>query len=204
MIAPAEVGEEVWPSLPICLALGTMLGLVLGSGGAGVAEMRDRSFRSAEDIRQALGLPLLSHVPALDSEHDKLLAEAIAASGSQLDTHLYAVHLPRSQYAEVFRGLRTSVFFRSDESGLKTIAVTSPNMGDGKTTVLMNLAVSMAQAGRSVLLVDADMRRPRMHEVFQLPRCAGLSSIVHDNWEPWDLVHETEVENLSVIRQSCW
>lgn len=199
VIAPAELGEEVWPSLPICLALGTMLGLALGSGGATVAEMRDRSFRSADDIRGALSLPLLSHIPALDSEHDKQLALAIAASGSKMDPHIYSLHLPRSQHAEVFRGLRTSVFFRSNELGLKAIAVTSPNMGDGKTTVLMNLAVSMAQAGRSVLLVDADMRRPRVQDVFSLPRGAGLSSIVHDNWEPWDLVHESEVENLSVL-----
>ncbi len=199
VIAPAELGEEVWPSLPICLALGTMLGLVLGGGGATVAELRDRSFRSADDIRQSLSLPLLSHIPALDSDHDKQLAAAITTSGSQIDPHLYAVHLPRSQHAEVFRGLRTSVFFKSNELGLKTIAVTSPNMGDGKTTVLMNLAVSMAQAGRSILLVDADMRRPRVQAVFNLPRGEGLSSIVHENWEPWDLVQETEVENLSVL-----
>jgi len=129
VIAPAELGEEVWPSLPICLALGTMLGLALGGGGATVAEMRDRSFRSADDIRQVLSLPLLSHVPALDSDHDKQLAEAITASGSQMDPHMYAVHLPRSQHAEVFRGLRTSVFFRSNEMGLKTIAVDQSQHG---------------------------------------------------------------------------
>ncbi|MAT73174.1 MAG: hypothetical protein CMJ58_27120 [Planctomycetaceae bacterium] len=199
VIAAAETGEEVWPSLPICLALGTLLGLVAGGGAATVAELQDTSFRDPEDIREALDAPLLAHVPTMQLEHDEKLAAAIAASGSELQRDLVAQHLPRSKAAEVFRGLRTSVFFRSSQGDVRTIACTSPHKGDGKTTVLANLAVSIAQAGRSVLVVEADMRRPRLAAAFNLQANDGLAAVIADGAEPWDLVLASEVNNLSVL-----
>ncbi len=199
VIAPAETGKEVWPSLPICLALGTMMGLVLGGGAATAAEVRDRSFLTPEEISQALDTTVLAHVPSIDVSNNRKLAAALAASGSRVDPLAAAFHIPHSREAEVFRGLRTSVFFRAKETDLKTIAVTSPHQGDGKSTVLLNLAVSIAQAGRSILIVDADMRRPRINDMLGLKGEKGMSHIVSEEAEPWDLIRPTDVENLYAL-----
>ncbi|MEQ8208965.1 MAG: polysaccharide biosynthesis tyrosine autokinase [Lacipirellulaceae bacterium] len=199
VIASAETGLEVWPNLPICLALGTMLGIVCGGGGALFAESRDRSFTTPDDVKDSLGMALLAQVPAIDYEHEQQAIAASQESGSVIDASLGALHVPRSRQAEVYRGLRTSLFFRAKEDDIKTLMVTSPHQGDGKTTVLANLAVSIAQSGRSVLLVDADMRRPRVEKVLGLKKAAGLSQIVGSNEEPWDLIQETEVPKLYAL-----
>lgn len=199
VIAPAKVGVDVWPNLLICLSLGTLMGLIVGGGAAAVQELRDQSFKTPDDVQSALEAPLLSHVPTIQLDGNRQLAAAIAESQSQLAPHVVAHHLPRSQESEVFRGLRTSLFFRAGADGLKTIAFTSPHKGDGKTTVVANLAVSIAQSGRSVLLVDADMRRPRIATTFGVQATEGLARIISDGVDPWDLVVSTDVGNLSVL-----
>jgi len=199
VIAEAEVGEEVWPKIPLCLALGTLFGLVLGAGRATYAEISNQSFRSPEEVKQSLGIPLLAHVPTLQLEGNTSLDSAIAASNSAIDSSIYAQHLPRSQGAEVFRGLRTSLFFRSSGTDVKTIGVTSPNQGDGKSTVLLNLAVSIAQSGRSVLIIDADLRRPRIGQLLGIQSGVGLAGVLGSDSEPTDAILVTELENLSVL-----
>ncbi len=199
VIAEAEAGDEVWPKLPVCLAFGTLLGLVLGTGRAAYAELSNQSFRSPEDVKQSLEIPLLAQVPLIDLEENVSLASAISASKSAIAPSIYAHHLPHSQIAEVFRGLRTSIFFRSGRTDLKVISVTSPNQGDGKSTILVNLAVSMAQSGRRVLLIDADLRRPSVGKLLGLQGGEGLAGILASDAEPWDAIEETEIENLSAI-----
>jgi len=199
VIASAETGLEVWPNLPICLALGTMLGLVFGGGGALLAESRDRSFATSDDVKDSLGMALLAQVPAVDELHRQTATAAAQKSNSKVDSSLGALHVPRSREAEVFRGLRTSLFFRAKEDDVKTLMVTSPHQGDGKTTVLANLAISIAQSGRSVLLIDADMRRPRVDKVFGLSNEEGLSHIVSHGEEPWDLIQDTEIPKLQAL-----
>ncbi len=199
VIAPAKIGKNVWPSLFVCLSLGTVAGLLLGGGVAMAQEHRDQSFKTPEDIRQALDAPLLSHVPTFEVKKDGRLAAAMDASQSQASPDVVAHHLPRSLEAEVFRGLRTSLFFRAATGDLRTFAFTSPQMGDGKTTVIVNLAVSMAQSGRSVLLVDADLRRPSVARILGLKGVDGLPKLLADGTDPWDLVMSSETENLSVL-----
>lgn len=199
IIAPPELGEKVSPTLLICFALGSLFGLVCGGSGAAMAEFRDRSFRSPEEIGEALSMSILSHIPELRMLKDSKLAAAISASGSMLEPTVLAFHRPKSREAEVFRGLRTSLFFSSHAKDFKVIQCTSANQGDGKTTMIANLAVSIAQTGKRVLLVDCDLRRPRIHTMFGLGDSVGLSSIVIDGAEPWDIVQPTESDNLSVL-----
>ncbi len=208
VIAPAEIGEKIWPRLPIVLALGMVLGLAVGCGGAAAREAMDRSFRNPEEIHQALQLPLLTLVPSLTNLKPK------SATTSALATSLLTFYHPRSREAEVFRGLRTSLFFDAKSrrltsaltgsdadsvANLQIIALTSPNQGDGKSTVLANLAVSIAQTGRNVLLVDCDMRRPRVHELFGIENRVGLVNVISGEVEPWDAVQSTDVEHLSAM-----
>ncbi len=199
VIAPPEVGRKVSP-LPIIVALlGTLGGLGLAVGFVGLAEYRDRSFRSPDEIRISLGLPVLTHVPDLSAARHRQLAESIAASGSNLDVTLQTFHRPKSREAEVFRGLRTNLFFNAQGKKLQVIECTSPNQGDGKSTLAANLAISMAQTGKTVLLVDCDMRRPKVHDLFNLSAKSGLATVVTGQTEPWDSIQSTEIENLSAL-----
>ncbi|MEM7312328.1 MAG: polysaccharide biosynthesis tyrosine autokinase, partial [Planctomycetota bacterium] len=191
VLADAEPGVIVWPSLPICLAIGTLGGLVLGSCGAGIAESQDRSFRSADDLREALELPVLTQVPSFVS--DKVAPE------SELDRMLVVHHDSRSTDAEVFRGLRTSILFNARDTDHKTYAFTSPKQGDGKSTVLANLAIAFAQADRSVLIIDCDLRRPNVHRLFGVENEFGLSDIIADDRDFDEVIRDTEVGNLRVI-----
>lgn len=188
-----QFGTEVWPNVPILLALAIAMGLVLGAGTCGAQEYFDRSFRDPEEIRRDLDLPLLTHVPDL---HKK---SGAVAAGSRVHYSICAFHKPKSREAEVFRGLRTSLFFSSEGQECSVIMSTSPNKGDGKSTMVTNLAVSIAQAGYKILLIDCDMRRPSSHKLLGLSNAVGLSNLLTGEKRPGDVIQSTETENLSVI-----
>jgi capsular exopolysaccharide synthesis family protein len=192
MQAP-EYGAEVWPNVPILLALAVAMGLVLGAGTCGAQEYFDRSFRDPDEVRRDLDLPLLTHVPDL---HRK---RAEVAAGSRVHYSICSFHKPKSRESEVFRGLRTSLFFSGEGAGCSVIMSTSPNKGDGKSTMITNLAVSIAQAGYKVLLIDCDMRRPSSHKLLGLSNALGLSDLLGGNKKPGEVIQSTETENLSVI-----
>lgn len=191
VIMAPEFGSEVWPSIPIVLVLCSLVGIAIGGGIAGVNEFRDRSFRDPEDIRRDLDMPLLTHVPDLRGNSAKQLVE-----GSLMHGSIYAFHRPKSRESEVFRGLRTSLFFSSGGQKCQVLMFTSPNQGDGKSTVAANLAVSIAQTGRKVLLVDCDLRRPNVHKLMGLNNETGLSDVINGEVEPWDAIQQTETANL--------
>ncbi len=110
---------------------------------------------------------------------------------------------PQSQAAEIFRGLRTTLFFRAKESGAKTIAITSALSGDGKSTVASNLSVSVAQSGRKVLLVDCDLRRPSLAKVFGLTNTLGLTDLIAGRTCKEDAIVASEIPNLSILTQGA-
>lgn len=206
VIESPRVGTEIWPDVPLVMALCTALGLVFGAGTAGYLEYRDRSFRDPNDIRRDLDLPLLTHVPDLRPKGNdaKILVE-----GSKMHTSLYSFHRPKSREAEVFRGLRTSLFFsgitlngntgNGHGTRCQVIEFTSPNQGDGKSTVTGNLACSIAQAGKKVLLVDCDLRRPNVHKLLGLPNKHGLADIIADGTDPMNVIQQTDAQNLWAI-----
>lgn len=106
---------------------------------------------------------------------------------------------PRSPAAEAFRSLRTSLHYTVDKEGCRLVLVTSANPGDGKTVVATNLAASLAQAGERVLVVDADIRKPRCHRVFSLRNRVGLTNVLVDSVGVAEAVQETSVEGLFVL-----
>ena len=142
-------------------ALALIVGLLLGLGAAFLADYLDDSLNTPDELERATGgLPVLTSVP-----------EEAAP-----DNRPVAVSRPNDQTVEAYRGLRTALQFVAMERTVKVIQFTSPLPGDGKTTTAANLAVLMAQAGRRVVLVDADLRRPRLHEVFGADGSKGLTS----------------------------
>lgn len=172
------------------LLMGVVFGLGLGVGLAFFIEYLDNSIRTIEDIEEYIMLPLLGPVSAMErkGEGEDDGAAALPTRGD-----------PESQAAENFRTIRTNVIFSTAEQSQKVLLVTSSIPQEGKTTVASNLAVVFAQAGKKTLLVDADMRRPDVHRLFDLDNSTGLSSILAGHADVASAAQRSGVENLDVI-----
>ncbi|MCX6022203.1 MAG: CpsD/CapB family tyrosine-protein kinase [Chloroflexi bacterium] len=106
---------------------------------------------------------------------------------------------PRSPVAEAYRQLRTNIQFASHEKPNRTIMVTSTASDEGKTTTLANLAITIAQTGSKVMVVDCDLRRPSLHEVFGRPNAAGLTTLFIDGAAPQSVAQDTGIPNLRLL-----
>src|SRR5207253_1957994 len=156
-------GVQVAPVLYQSLLSGGMLGLLLGVGLALAVEASDRGFRSAAEIRKRLGVAVLGHIPRIKTQD-----AATKPSAGGLDPLLASFLRPNSAEAEAVRGVRTQLYFSTQGRAHQVIQVTSPTPGDGKSTLAANLAVSIAQSGKRVVLLDCDFRKPRVHRLFNI------------------------------------
>ncbi|MBK8234072.1 MAG: polysaccharide biosynthesis tyrosine autokinase [Deltaproteobacteria bacterium] len=160
----------VFPRKGLMFALAVVAGLSMGSLLAVAVDFRDHRIRGLLDLERALasfGVPVLGQLPLLPPDTRLGVANA-RAQRRQRD--LYAHLYPQSLMAERCRGIRTSLAFSQGPDALRTIMVTSPSSSEGKSSTAMNLALSFCQASKRVVLIDADMRRPRIHQVFASPR----------------------------------
>ncbi|GEM_PF-4720784 len=177
------------PRYALNLSLGMVVGLLVGVAGSFFAEYLNTTIRLPSDIQQNLELPLLGFVPAIPPvvksfENRGKIAYLASQSGS----------------AEAYRSLRTELLLScSPERPCRTVMVTSTNPREGKTTVASNLAITMAQAGYRVLLVDGDLRKPSIHGIFGLENDHGLSTLLSETGEARVYIKKTEVENLHVL-----
>ncbi|WZP00192.1 polysaccharide biosynthesis tyrosine autokinase [Isosphaeraceae bacterium EP7] len=181
--------SPVRPNSVLVLGVALAAGLVLGLGSAVVVDQLDSRLHTVEEIRHAVGLSVLGLIPRLTG------GRLATPGGPGLLGHV----MPRSPAAEGFRVVRTNLDFLRRSRPLQVIMVTSPMPGDGKTTTASNLAISLAQAGRRVLLVDADLRRPRLDAIHGLSRDFGLSQILQDRVPVHLAVQATSVAKLDVV-----
>lgn len=186
----AGIGEKVAPSIAKCLAAGSLLGFMAGFGLGYLVEMFDKTFRSPQEVSKTLQLPMIGHIPEIQVE---------PIDGSKLSEVLIAHHKPKSPLSENFRAIRTALYFSTSGGQHRVIQTTSPVPGDGKSTLTANLAVTIAQSNKRVLLLDADFRRPTMHKLFGTTNHVGLASVVAGEASPEHAIQETEVPNLSVM-----
>jgi len=175
------------PSVGRNLVLAAIFGLLGGIGLAFLVEYLDRTITSQQQVEEKLGLTFLGIVPSIERSKD----------GTSQDLFVHA--LPKSAAAECLRAVRTNLLFMSPEKALRTILVTSSGPQEGKTTTATSLAVTMANSGNRVLLVDADMRRPRVHRIFGKQNKVGLSSLILGEGKLPALVQETGIDNLWVL-----
>jgi capsular exopolysaccharide synthesis family protein len=175
------------PSSPrplLNLAIGVVAGLAVGVGLAWLRSVLDTRVRSAEDLRNASGAPLLGVIP-FDSE------AAVNPLAIREDPH--------SPSAEEYRGLRTNVLFSNVGGKSQCLLVSSPNPADGKTTTAANLAIALADSGRRVILIDGDLRRPRIASHMRIEGGAGLSDILIGRVQPIDALHRWGTDNLYIL-----
>lgn len=190
VVEPAVAAlDPVSPRPLLNTFLAAILSLLLLTLIIVIATYFDDSLKDSDDVQEVVGLPTLGRIPRLPVQRGR-------HEFYQLVTLLY----PRSAAAESFRTLRTNLEFASVDAPVKTLLVTSPRPGEGKTVTASNLAVAFAQTGKRVLLVDADFRKPGVHAVFNLPNERGLSSMLRsDEVNPEFAVQDTEQENLRVL-----
>jgi polysaccharide biosynthesis transport protein len=161
--------------------------LLLGAGLALLREHMDGRIRSPDEVQALIGLPILGVVPHMSGRRT-----AVARA--------MAVHLdPRSSVAEAYRSIRTAIYFGSGSVQARTLLISSPEPGDGKTTNASNLAIAIAQTGRSVLLLDADFRKPTQHKNLDVKDAVGLSSVLAGIAPLDQAIQHTGVEGLDIL-----
>lgn len=166
--------------------MGAVVGLTLGIVLSFVVETLDTSIGTIEDVESFLEVPVLGLIPNIDLAQE---AQALADSGASaedvalLETQkpLIGLIAPKSTVAEAYRALRTNIEFLGLERQLKTLVITSSSLLEGKTTSAINLAITMVQSGKRVLLVEADLRRPGIHRALGIPRSPGLADCIIGN-----------------------
>ena len=167
------------PRVALNLMLGALVGLVLGVGLAFFIEYLDTSVKTMEDVENLLGVPVLAIIP----QGIRLLHKE---PGDSPD-------------AEAYRILRTNIEFNRKNPQANTISIVSGGPGEGKSTTIANLAFICAQGGYSTLIVDADLRRPVQHELFDLNNNKGLTNYLTTDLQLEDVILPTIAENLSVL-----
>ncbi len=176
------------PSWTIMLGVGLAGGLLASIALALLLELGDTSVKTPSDIIRRVDLPLLGMVP-----HSDDLAEEIS------DFRRVAQLAPHSPAAEAIRQIRTNLLFSGPAEHRRSVLITSPAPQDGRTTVVLNLAFSLAQSGRRVLVVDANFRQPAIAALFPQAPPAGLSSALVEQVQWRDVVYKTDIANLSVV-----
>lgn len=197
-------GGPVSPRVQLTIIMGSLLGLALGLGAAFLAAQLDNKVRRSSDL-EARGVTVIGVMPSV-------------ASGAALEPSYYGrkrrnkarlpesdrdlvVHLqPRSSIAECCRTIRTNLTFQSADRPIRTLAVTSARPQDGKTTVAISVAITLAQGGRRVLIVDTDLRRPRLRKAFKLPSGLGLTSLLAGEASFDEALQSTDIPNLTLMQ----
>lgn len=196
-------GSPIAPNVPQAVMVALLVSLVAAVGIALLMETLDNTVKSQEDIEKTTGAAFLGMVPTINAaeEQEKDIPPAMAElvrTGSHRD--LYVLSHPKSSVAECCRSIRTNLLFMSPDKPTATMLVTSAGPQEGKTTVATNLAITLAQSGLKVLLVDTDMRRPRLHKAFGVPSTPeGLSKAVVGGCDVFSVIRETGIQNLHLL-----
>ncbi len=189
VVAKAEVPQiRSWPIRSRMMLMGLLLGAALAVGLCFFLDYMDTTIKGEADVRHYLGSPVIGGVPSAEME---------AESGAFDD--LFALAKPRSHFAEAFRTARTALAFSSTDKAMRSIVVTSTMPSEGKTLVSLNLAIAHAQTGKRTLLVDTDLRKPRLNKVFSIDSAKGLTNLLAapaESLAPSEVIVSTGVENL--------
>lgn len=176
------------PNTKLNLAIGTLLGLMIGSLLAILLEHKDDRIKSVKDLKKLTDLPVLGIFPNVKTKRKRGERQAVLVT-NQTTTAI----------AEAFRSLRTNMLFATPDGIPKLLHLTSSNSGEGKSNTAINLAIVFAQAGKSVLMIDADLRKPSLHKYLKLGNQAGLSNYISEEASISEIETETDIPGLTAI-----
>jgi non-specific protein-tyrosine kinase len=177
----------VGPNKGATILLAAAIGLLLAAGAAYLLEYLDDTLKNPDDVQKALGQTTLGAVPRM-------------ADGATAGSELAILSNSQSIATEAYRVLRTNLQFAAIDRPLRTLMVTSPAPGEGKSRTVANLAAALAQAGKRVILIDADLHKPRLHRLFGLRNNIGLTTALLEARPALDgLIQDSAVPNLSVL-----
>ncbi len=205
--------RHIFPRLSVNLAAFFAIGLLLGVGLALLLGRLDHTLRTVEELKD-LGVSVIGVTPRALAEQSGLIAlpqtrrsrrraerspNEPASVASRTRRDLLVHHHAGAAAAEAIRSLRTALLFASIDRPLRTLVVTSPKPGEGKTTLAVNLAVAFAQSTKKVLLVDADLRRPRIHQTFGVDNSIGLTNLIAGVGQLEDALLATDIPGLALL-----
>jgi succinoglycan biosynthesis transport protein ExoP len=211
MIDPPQVPmAPVAPNRPRTILIGFLVSLLAGIGLVFFLEYLDNTVKTVEDVSRYTQLPALSVIPAIGGRRRRALKAAnggspqttgglALSSTPQFNADRLLALDSRSSVAEAYRVLRTSVLLSSTEKPPKTILITSGQPGEGKTTTAINTAISLAQLGGSVLIIDCDLRKPSVHKVLGIDHVVGLSTYLSRRGTLEEVIQELPIPNVSVL-----
>ncbi len=187
VIEPAQLPHSpIGPNKPATILLAAVIGFILAAGAAFLLEYLDDSLKNPDDVQKILGLTTLGAIPVMEETATRGELAVVASS--------------HSMASEAFRVLRTNLRFAGVDRPLQTILITSPAPSEGKSLTVANLGAALAQAGERVILVDADLHRPRLHRVFGLRNNRGITSALLEEHPNLDgLLQDTTVPGLQVL-----
>ena len=191
-IAQVRVEKSIKRIIKIVGAMGC-LGIAVVFGLSYLREWSDMRLRTTDELRGLVPDSVIGEIPEFSP------STAAARSSSGLDGRLCYYHRPGSREAEAFRSVRMAVLRNQPESGGLAVQMTSAEPGDGKSVSAANLSLAVAKSGKRVLLIDADMRRPTVHQLFRVEQEIGLSDVLTGEIDWINAVRETPIDGLSLI-----
>jgi len=199
---PALFAKKIKPNRKMNVLLGMLLGLGLGAAYAFVREFLDSTVKAVETLERR-GLTVLGIIPDMHAERGHWIRKQSphrSQGGTDFRRRLITYEDPKSPVSESYRTLRTNISYASAGKKIKSLLVSSPQPGEGKSTTTANLAIAFAQLRKRTLLVDADLRKPVQHNVFDQARGPGLSEyLIGEIKDINSIIHQTKIENLFLV-----
>lgn len=200
ILDPAIMSVKVKPNKKLNLLLGAFLGFGLGIGIAFIREYLDNTVKSVEELEK-MGVAFLGIIPEIksdDANGDDTTQPTMG--GPRFRSRLITHFDPKSPISEAYRSIRTNLTFSSADKQLKSLMITSAGPGEGKSTTIANIAIAFAQLGKRTLLIDTDLRRPVLHNVFQIKRTPGITDYLIGNDEDYNnVIQSSGVDNLYIM-----
>ncbi len=190
--AAIPVHEAVRPVLLVNVGMGLLMGVFGGCALAFFMEYLDSTVKSREDVESVVGMNFVGVVPLIAAEESKTINPG-------RDRNIFVYTKPRSAVAESLRSIRTNLLFRSRQRPIKRLLITSAVPREGKSFISANLSALIAMTGSRVLLIDADLRRPNAHKLYELPNDTGLSNVLAGEIPFTSAVTPTHVPGLDVL-----
>jgi len=187
IIEPAQLPRvPISPRVQMNVLLAAAVGFVLAVAAALLIEYIDDTIKPTDDLTSALGLTVLGSISKIGGKEDR--------------DKLITLHSPFSPLSEAYRGVRTNIQFMAVDQPAKSVLITSPNPGEGKSITAANLAVTMAQAFLKTIVVDTDLRQPSMHRIFGLPNNQGTTNLIRSTeLDINECLQDSGIENLQVL-----